>query len=75
MARLKKGGIPAYRRHKARNCAVVTIAGQDHYLGPYGSPSSRRQYAALIKAWQDGQDDPQELGRQACPGERPPHGQ
>ncbi len=26
---------PSYRFHKARNCAVVTIAGHDHYLGEY----------------------------------------
>jgi hypothetical protein len=27
---------PAYRLQKSRNCAVVTIDGKDHYLGPYG---------------------------------------
>jgi integrase len=42
---------PAYRRHKARNLAVVTIAGKDHYLGPYGSPESHEQYARLIAQW------------------------
>jgi hypothetical protein len=26
---------PTYRLHKARNCAVVTIDGKNHYLGPY----------------------------------------
>ena len=31
---------PKYRLYKARNCAVVTIAGRDHYLGPYDSPES-----------------------------------
>ena len=25
---------PSYRHHKARNCAVVTIDGKNHYLGP-----------------------------------------
>jgi integrase len=39
---------PAYRLHKARNCAVVTIDGQNHYLGPYGSPESHEKYARLI---------------------------
>ena len=29
---------PKYRLHKARNCAVVTIDGRDHYLGEYDSP-------------------------------------
>ena len=39
---------PTYRLHKARNCAVVTINGRNHYLGPYGSPESREAYARLI---------------------------
>jgi hypothetical protein len=29
----KKNSPPSYRLHKARNCAVVTIAGRNHYLG------------------------------------------
>jgi hypothetical protein len=28
---------PKYRFHKARNCAVVTLRGRDHYLGEYDS--------------------------------------
>jgi integrase len=39
---------PVYRLHKARNLAVVTIAGKDRYLGPYGSPESHEMYARLI---------------------------
>lgn len=39
---------PSYRIHKARNCAVVTIAGKNHYLGPYDSPESHEKYARLI---------------------------
>lgn len=39
---------PSYRLHKARNCAVVTINGKNHYLGPYDSPESHREYARLI---------------------------
>ena len=31
---------PSYRFHKARNCAVVTINGRDHYLGAHDSPES-----------------------------------
>jgi hypothetical protein len=27
---------PSYRLHKARQSAVVTINGQNRYLGPYG---------------------------------------
>ena len=30
---------PVYRSHKARNGAVVTLNGKDHYLGPWQSPS------------------------------------
>src|SRR5262249_7687009 len=42
---------PAYRLHKARNLAVVTLAGKDRYLGPYGSPESHERYALLIAEW------------------------
>jgi hypothetical protein len=42
---------PKYRHHKARNLAVVTINGHDHYLGAYGSPESRQEYARLIAEW------------------------
>ena len=42
---------PAYRHHKARNCAVVTIDGKNHYLGPWQSPESHEKYAALIAEW------------------------
>jgi hypothetical protein len=45
---------PAYRLHKARNLAVVTLAGKDHYLGPYGSPESHEAYARLIADWHAG---------------------
>ena len=43
---------PSYRLHKARNCAVVTINGENHYLGPYGSPESHEKYARFIAQWQ-----------------------
>lgn len=42
---------PSYRLHKARNSAVVTIDGKNHYLGPYGSPESHEKYARLIARW------------------------
>lgn len=42
---------PSYRYHKARNCAVVTIDGTNHYLGPWQSPESHEKYAALIAEW------------------------
>lgn len=43
---------PTYRLHKPRQCAVVTIHGKNHYLGPYGSPESHEEYARLIAQWQ-----------------------
>ena len=39
---------PAYRLYRARGCAVVTIDGKNHYLGPYGSPESHEKCARLI---------------------------
>ena len=39
---------PSYRHHKARNLAVVTIDGKNHYLGHWQSPESHEKYAALI---------------------------
>ena len=42
---------PAYRLHKARNAAVVTITGKNHYLGPYGSPESYERYTQLLAEW------------------------
>jgi len=47
----RKKSPPKYRLHKARNCAVVTIDGKNHYLGPYGSPESFEKYARLIAGW------------------------
>jgi integrase len=42
---------PAYRLHKARNFAVVTIDGRNHYLGPFGSLKSHEKYAQMISEW------------------------
>ena len=42
---------PAYRHHKARHCAVVTIDGKNHYLGPWQSPRSHEKYPRLIAEW------------------------
>ncbi len=39
----KKNSPPSYRLHEARNCAVVTIAGRNHYLGAHGSPGEQRE--------------------------------
>jgi len=58
---------PAYRLHKARNAAVVTITGKNHYLGPYGSPESYERYAQLIAEWRRN-------GRQVLPAPSSPGG-
>src|SRR3954464_5128239 len=42
---------PSYRLHKARNLAVVTLDGKNHYLGTYGSPESHEKYARLLAEW------------------------
>lgn len=47
----RKPTQPGYRHHKARDLAVVTIDGKNHYLGPWQSPESHEKYAALIAEW------------------------
>jgi integrase len=42
---------PKYRRHRASGQAVVTIAGKDHYLGPWKSKASLAEYDRLIAEW------------------------
>ena len=44
----RTNSAPSYRFHKARNCAVVTIDGKNHYLGPDRSPESFEKYNRLI---------------------------
>ena len=43
--------IPAYCHHRASGQAVVTLNGQDHYLGPHGTKASRQEYDRLIAEW------------------------
>jgi len=50
---------PSYRYHKARDCAVVTIAGRDHYLGEYDSPQSWEKYHRLVAEWMASRNTPQ----------------
>ena len=50
MPRLLKK-TPSYRHHKSDGRAVVTIDGQDIYLGRYDSPESRAEYDRLIADW------------------------
>ena len=42
---------PAYCKHKASGQAIVTIDGQDVYLGPHGTTASRREYDRIIGEW------------------------
>lgn len=51
MPRLSGNKLPSYRRHRASGQAVVTLNGRDHYLGPFGSSASRKQYDRLLSEW------------------------
>ena len=42
---------PSYRRHKASGQAVVTLGGQDVYLGPHGTAASKREYDRVVGEW------------------------
>ncbi len=44
--------VPKYRHHKASGQAIVTLDGQDFYLGAYDSRPSRREYDRLVGEWQ-----------------------
>lgn len=46
-----KHSVPRYRKHKASGQAIVTLNGQDHYLGPHGSRVSKREYDRRIGEW------------------------
>ena len=50
MPRLSKS-LPKYRKHKASGQAVVSLSGQDHYLGPHGTKTSKLEYDRLIAEW------------------------
>ena len=43
--------LPKYRKHRASGQAVVNLAGRDHYLGPHGTQTSRREYDRLVGEW------------------------
>jgi integrase len=51
MPRISGTLTPKYRKHKATAQAVVTIAGKDHYLGPWKSKASRIEYDRRIGEW------------------------
>jgi len=42
---------PKYRHHRASGQAVVSIAGKDHYLGPWKSKANKVEYDRLIGEW------------------------
>jgi integrase len=42
---------PKYRKHQASGQAIVTIAGRDLYLGPYGTKTSRIEYDRVVGEW------------------------
>ncbi|MEL7499510.1 MAG: hypothetical protein AAFN77_18040 [Planctomycetota bacterium] len=42
---------PKYRKHRASGQAIVTLSGQDSYLGPHGTKASQREYDRLIGEW------------------------
>src|SRR5262245_56380073 len=39
--------LPKLRKHRASGQALVTLNGHDHYLGRYGTKSSKQQYDRL----------------------------
>ena len=43
--------VPSYRHHKPSGQAVVTLSGQDHYLGPWDSESSKTEYKRQLSEW------------------------
>lgn len=43
--------IPSYRQHKAPGQAIVTLGGQDHYLGVYGSAVGKREHKRFTAEW------------------------
>lgn len=47
----KSNRVPKYRLHKSDGRAVVTLNGQDVFLGKYGTPESQTRYSRLIAEW------------------------
>ena len=42
---------PAYRLYRRTGQAVVTLNGQDHYIGRHGTKVSRDAYDSLVGEW------------------------
>ena len=51
MPKLASEKLPKYRKHRGSGQAIVTLSGKDHYLGPHGSKSSKREYDRLTAEW------------------------
>ena len=51
MPKLTDYQVPSYCRHRASGQAVVTLDGQDIYLGKHGTAASHREYNRLIAEW------------------------
>lgn len=43
--------VPKYRKHRGSGQAIVSIAGRDFYLGPYGTKASKVEYDRLVAEW------------------------
>ena len=48
---MPRSRIPGYLKHKPTGQAFVKLNGQFHYLGPYGTETSKREYDRLISEW------------------------
>ena len=48
---MSKPRVPSYRRHRPSGQAVVTLDGQDFYLGKWNTKPSRTEYERLIGEW------------------------
>lgn len=46
-----KDRLPKYRLHRASGQAIVTLNGQDHYLGSHGTKDSHAAYDRVIAEW------------------------
>lgn len=51
MPRIAGVSTPKYRKHRATGQAVVTVAGKDHYLGPWRSRASLIEYDRIVGEW------------------------
>ena len=43
--------VPRFSKHRASGQAVVTLSGQDFYLGPHGTKASKLEYDRDVAEW------------------------